>query len=282
MRSFPNSRLLFAVLLAALIAAYFAFDLGRFFDLHYIKSQQAAIDAWYQAHPLQTALIYFLVYVAVTGLSLPGAAILTLAGGAIFGLPWGTLIVSFASSLGATLAFLASRFLFRDAIQRRFGDKLRAVNDGVRAEGAFYLFTLRLVPAFPFFVINLVMGLTPMKTRTFYWVSQLGMLLGTIVYVNAGTQLARIDSLKGILSPGLLISFALLGVFPLAAKKVVGLFKTRRVYARWPKPPRFDRNLVVIGAGSAGLVAAYIAAAVSPRWSKSGMCISRPPTPGNP
>ncbi len=257
-----RSRLLLAVLLVALIAAYFAFDLGHSFSLDFFKSQQAAIDAWYQAHPWQTVLIYFLVYIAVTGLSLPGAAILTLAGGAIFGLLWGTLVVSFASSIGATIAFLASRFLFRDAIQRRFGDKLRTVDAGVEKEGAFYLFTLRLVPAFPFFVINLVMGLTPMKTRTFYWVSQIGMLLGTIVYVNAGTQLARIDSLKGILSPGLVISFALLGVFPLAAKKIVDLFTARRVYARWHKPHKFDRNMVVIGAGSAGLVAAYIAAAV--------------------
>ncbi|HTS51648.1 MAG TPA: TVP38/TMEM64 family protein, partial [Burkholderiales bacterium] len=178
-----RSRLLLAVLLVALIAAYLAFDLGRYLNLEYFKSQQADIEAWYRAHPGQTALAYFVIYVAVTGLSLPGAAILTLAGGAIFGLLWGTLIVSFASSMGATIAFLASRFLFRDAIQRRFGDKLRAVNAGMHEEGAFYLFTLRLVPAFPFFVINLVMGLTPMKTRTFYWVSQIGMLLGTVVYV---------------------------------------------------------------------------------------------------
>ncbi len=257
-----RARLIVLLLLVALIAAYFAFDLGRYLSLDYFKTQQAAIDAWYRAHPWQTALIYFLVYVAVTGLSLPGAAIMTLAGGAIFGLVWGTLIVSFASSIGATLAFLASRFLFRDAIQRKFGDKLRVVNAGVEKEGAFYLFTLRLVPAFPFFLINLAMGLTPMRTRTFYWVSQLGMFLGTLVYVNAGIQLAKIDSLQGILSPGLLISFALLGVFPLAAKKVVDLIKARRVYAKWPKPPRYDRNLVVIGAGSAGLVSAYIAAAV--------------------
>jgi pyruvate/2-oxoglutarate dehydrogenase complex dihydrolipoamide dehydrogenase (E3) component/uncharacterized membrane protein YdjX (TVP38/TMEM64 family) len=200
--------------------------------------------------------------VAVTGLSLPGAAIMTLVAGAVFGLLWGTLIVSFASSVGATLAFLASRFLFKDAIQRKFGDKLRAVNAGVEKEGAFYLFTLRLVPAFPFFVINLVMGLTPMRTRTFYWVSQVGMLLGTIAYVNAGTQIGRIESLRGILSPGLLISFAALGVLPIATKKIVDALRARKVYARWPRPARFDRNLVVIGAGSAGLVSAYIAAAV--------------------
>jgi pyruvate/2-oxoglutarate dehydrogenase complex dihydrolipoamide dehydrogenase (E3) component/uncharacterized membrane protein YdjX (TVP38/TMEM64 family) len=262
MLSFPKSRWLLALLLGVLLAVYFAFGLARYFSLDYFKSQQAAIDGWYQAHPWQTALIYFLIYVGVTGLSLPGAALLTLAGGAVFGLLWGTLIVSFASSVGATVAFLASRFLFRDAIQRRFGDKLGTVNTGVEKEGAFYLFTLRLVPAFPFFLINLVMGLTPMKTRTFYCVSQIGMLLGTIVYVNAGTQLGRIDSLRGILSLELIISFALLGVFPLAAKKIVDLVRSRRIYAPWPKPHRFDRNLVVIGAGSAGLVAAYIAATV--------------------
>ena len=168
----------------------------------------------------------------------------------------------FRSTIGATLAFLASRFLFRDWVQGKFGDKLRAVNEGVAREGAFYLFTLRLVPLFPFFVINLVMGLTPMRARSFYWVSQLGMLAGTIVYVNAGTQIARIDSLKGILSPGLLISFALLGVFPLIAKRIVELFRSRKVYSRWKKPAVFDRNVVVIGAGSAGLVSAYISAAV--------------------
>jgi pyruvate/2-oxoglutarate dehydrogenase complex dihydrolipoamide dehydrogenase (E3) component/uncharacterized membrane protein YdjX (TVP38/TMEM64 family) len=237
-------------------------DLGRFFTLDYFKSQHATISAYYEVHRVKTAAIFFLVYIAVTGLSLPGAAIMTLVAGAIFGLLWGTVIVSFASSIGATLAFLASRFLFRDAIQKKFGDKLAAFNRGFEKEGAFYLFALRLVPAFPFFVINLVMGLTPIKTRTFYWVSQLGMLLGTVVYVNAGTQLARIESLKGILSPGLLLSFVLLGIFPLIAKKIVDTVKARKVYAKWTKPARFDRNLVVIGAGSAGLVSAYIAAAV--------------------
>jgi uncharacterized membrane protein YdjX (TVP38/TMEM64 family) len=257
-----RSRLALLFVLAALVAAFFVFDLGRFFSLDWFKSQQAAIDAFYRSHPWQTAATFFLIYVAVTGLSLPGAALMTLAAGAIFGLVWGTLIVSFASSIGATLAFLASRFLFRAVIQRRFGDKLRAIDAGVEKEGPLYLFTLRLVPVFPFFVINLVMGLTPIRTATFYWVSQLGMLAGTIVYVNAGTQIAQIESLRGILSPGLLLSFALLGVFPLIAKKAVDWLKARKVYARWPRPAKFDRNLVVIGAGSAGLVSAYIAAAV--------------------
>ena len=252
---------LVAVILIA-ITAFFFLDLGRFFTLDFFKSQQAAIDAYFSANPLRTALIFFLVYVAVTGLSLPGAALMTLVAGAIFGLLWGTVIVSFASSIGATLAFFASRFLFRESIQRRFGGNLRTVNDGIERDGTFYLFALRLVPAFPFFVINLVMGLTPIRTWSFYWVSQVGMLAGTIVYVNAGTQLARIESLSGILSPTLIISFALLGIFPLIAKWVVNTIKARKVYAKWQRPPHFERNLVVIGAGSAGLVSAYIAAAV--------------------
>ena len=255
-------RIALLALIVGLVAAYFLFDLGRFFSLDYVKTRQASIAATFDSHPLLTAAGFFAIYVAVTGLSLPGAALMTLVAGAIFGLLWGTLIVSFASSLGATLAFLASRFLFRDAVQQRFGDKLRAINAGVEKEGAFYLFTLRLVPAFPFFVINLLMGLTPLRTRTFYWVSQLGMLPGTLVYVNAGTQIGKLDSLSGILSPALLLSFVLLGVFPLLAKKAIGWVKARRVYGRWQRPARFDRNLVVIGAGSAGLVSAYIAAAV--------------------
>ncbi len=257
-----RGRIVALVVIAALVAAFFVFDLKQYFSLEYFKQQQAAIEGYSRAHPLPAAAIYFLIYVAVTGLSLPGAAIMTIVGGAIFGLLWGTVLVSFASAIGATLAFLASRFLFRDAIQRRFGDKLAAINRGVAKEGAFYLFALRLVPAFPFFVINLVMGLTPMKTWTFYWVSQLGMLAGTIVYVNAGTQIARIDSLGGLVSPALIGSFVLLGLFPLIAKRIVDWLKARKVYSRWKKPARFDRNLVVIGAGSAGLVSAYIGAAV--------------------
>ena len=249
-------------LIVAMAAAYFAFDLGQYFSLGYLKSQQASIDAYYRSNPLQTVAVFFLVYVAVTGLSLPGAAIMTLAAGAIFGLLWGTVIVSFASSIGATLAFLASRFVLKDSVQAKFSDKLRAINAGIEKDGAFYLFTLRLVPAFPFFVINLVMGLTPIRTRTFYWVSQLGMLAGTLVYVNAGTEIAKIDRLSGILSPTLLASFTLLGLFPLIAKKILALVKARKVYARFPRPRRFDRNVIVIGAGSAGLVSSYIAAAV--------------------
>jgi len=259
-----NSRFLVVAVLVALIAAFFAGGGHHYLSFASIKVQQAAILTYYAGHPWQTAAGFFLAYVAVTGLSLPGAAVMTLAAGAVFGLLWGTVLVSFASSLGATLACLASRFLLREWVQRRFGRQLRAVNEGVEREGGFYLFTLRLIPAVPFFVINLAMGLTPIRVATFYWVSQLGMLAGTLVYVNAGTQLAAIESPMDILSPGLIGAFALLGIFPLVAKKIVDVVKARKVYARWAatRPARFDRNIVVIGAGSAGLVSAYIAAAV--------------------
>ena len=257
-----KKKLAVACVVAALAASYFAFDLGQYFSLDFFKARQADIDAWYTAHPLRTALAFFAVYVAVTALSLPGAAIMTLVGGAIFGLLWGTLIVSFASSIGATLAFLVARFVLRDAVQGRFGESLRRINRGVEKDGAFFLFALRLVPAFPFFVINAVMGLTPLRTATFYAVSQVGMLPGTLVYVNAGTQLAQVESLSDIASPSLLISFALLGVFPLVARKLVDVARARKAFAGWPRPRRFDRDMVVIGAGAAGLVSAYIAAAV--------------------
>ena len=259
-----KSKLLVLLLVAALVIVFFVFDLGKYLNLEYLKSQQAGIAAYYQANPLQTGLTFFAVYVAVTALSLPGAAIMTLVAGAIFGLLWGVVIVSFASSIGAMLAFLVARFLLRDSIQAKFGDKLKAFNAGVEKEGAFYLFTLRLVPAFPFFVINVVMGLTTMKALTFFCVSQVGMLAGTVVFVFAGQKLSEITSLKGILSPGLVGAFVLIGILPIIAKKIIGSFKARKVYARWAdkKPARFDRNVVVIGAGSGGLVASYIAAAV--------------------
>ena len=255
-------KLLIVAVIAAMIVAFFAFDLDHYFSLDYLKSRQTAINGYALANPLTTAALFFAAYVTVTGLSLPGAAIMTLAAGAIFGLLLGTVIVSFASSLGATLAFLASRFVLRASIQARFGDKLAAINAGIEKNGPFYLFTLRLVPAFPFFVINLAMGVTPIKTWTFYWVSQIGMLAGTLVYVNAGTEIARIETLRGILSPGLIVSFTLLGCFPLIAKWVVGRVSARKVYARWRRPAHYDRNVIVIGGGSAGLVTAYIAAAV--------------------
>ena len=253
--------------LAALVAAFFAFDLDRFASLGALKEQQASVEAWRAANPWRAAGAYVALYVLVAAASLPGAAVLTLAGGALFGVVLGTVLVSCASTLGATLAFLSARVLLRDGVQRRFGGRLGAINDGVRREGAFYLFTLRLVPVFPFFLVNLLMGLTPIGVGTFAAVSQAGMLPATVVYVNAGTQLARLDSLGGILSPGVLLSFTALGLLPLAARRLVDAARTRAVYRPFAarRPRTFDHNLVVIGAGSAGLVAAYIAAAVKAR-----------------
>ena len=257
-------RLLLLLALAAGMAAFFALGLQRYLTLDYLKAAQGEFTALYAEHPLTVIAAYFGIYVAVTALSLPGALIMTLAGGAIFGLWVGALVVSFASSVGATLAMLASRYVLRDSVKSRFGARLAEIDRGVQRDGPFYLFTLRLVPALPFFAINLLMGLTAMKAGTFYLVSQLGMLAGTLVYVNAGTQLAQITSLQGIASPGLIGSFVLLGLFPLVAKKIVDAVKARKVYAKWAdrKPARYDRNLVVIGAGAAGLVTSYIAAAV--------------------
>ena len=255
------------IILLAIVAAaiaFFALDLGRFFSLAYIKQSQQTFSELYNARPVFITAVFFTIYVAITALSLPGAAIMTLAAGASFGLVWGTVVVSFASTLGATCAMLISRYVLRDSIETRFGAKLAEVNKGIEKEGAFYLFTLRLLPLIPFFVLNVLMGLTKMKTWTFFWVSQLGMLAGTIAYVNAGTEIAKIDSLRSILSPGLIGSFVLLGIFPLMMKKVLDFFKKRKVYARWNsvKPKTFDRNLIVIGAGAGGLVTALIGAAV--------------------
>ena len=257
-----KSKLILLIVLAAAIAAYFAFDIGQYLSLDYLKARQSELEAFTHANPVSASALFFAVYVTVTGLSIPGAAVLTLVAGAMFGLLWGTVIVSFASTIGASLAFLAARFLLRDSVQARFGERLATINRGVEKDGPFYLFTLRLVPAFPFFMINLAMGLTPIPLRTFFWVSQLGMLAGTIVYVNAGTQLANIESAAGILSPSVLASFALLGLFPLLAHKAIDLVRARKVFEGWQRPKAFDRNLIVIGAGSAGLVTAYIAAAV--------------------
>lgn len=255
-------KILILAIIAVLILVYFVFDLGQYLDLNYFKEQQGKIADFRDSSPLQAAAIYFVIYVLVTGLSLPGAAIATLIGGAIFGLLWGTVLVSFASVIGASCAFLVSRHILRDAIQSRYGDRLRTINEGIRKDGAVYLFTLRMVPLFPFFVINLVMGLTPMRLGTYFIVSQIGMLPGTIVYVNAGTQLAKIDSVGAILSPALIASFVLLGIFPLISKKIIDIMKSRKVLGKFNKPAKFEFNTVVIGAGSAGLVAAYIAAAV--------------------
>ena len=249
---------------AVVVLLYRHFDLGRLLTLDNLKASRDSLQALYRDQPLQTLLAYFGIYVAAAALSIPGAAVLTLAAGAIFGLGVGLLVVSFASSLGALLAFLVARYLLAETVQSNFGKKLKPINEGVERDGVFYLLTLRLVPVFPFWLVNLLMGLTPIPAARFYLISQVGMLAGTAVFVNAGTQLAAIKSLGGVLSPGLLGSFVLLGIFPLIAKIVVGGLQRRKVYARWKgqKPGRFDRNLVVIGAGAGGLVSAYIAAAV--------------------
>jgi pyruvate/2-oxoglutarate dehydrogenase complex dihydrolipoamide dehydrogenase (E3) component/uncharacterized membrane protein YdjX (TVP38/TMEM64 family) len=261
----PSKALLWAGAAGLALVAAWAwrhFDLGALLTLDNLKASRDALQARVQAQPLATAAAFFAIYVAAAALTIPGAVILTLAAGAMFSLGWGLLLVSFASSLGALLAFLVARYLLRDTIQARFGNALAPINQGVRQDGIFYLLTLRLVPVFPFWLINLLMGLTPMGAGRFYAVSQVGMLAGTVVYVNAGTQLAAIQSPGDILSPGLLGSFVLLGVFPLLAKAGVGWLARRKVYAKWTKPNAFDRNLVVIGAGAGGLVSAYIAAAV--------------------
>ena len=257
-----KSKLLILLLFVIMVSVFVIFDVQQYLNLDALKSQQDYFSSLKQDHAILISGGFFLSYVLITALSLPGAAILTLAAGAIFGLYQGLLIASFASSIGATLAFLASRYLFKDAVQSKFANQLRAFNKGIEKDGAFYLFTLRLVPAFPFFVINLLMGLTTIKTKTFYLVSQIGMLAGTAVFVNAGTQLAKIDSLSGILSFDLFLSFALLGILPIAAKKIVEAIKARKAFSHFKKPKKYDYNLVAIGAGAGGLVSTYIGAAV--------------------
>ena len=255
----PKQLVIIAVLAVA-FAAFWYFDLGRYLNFETMTGSIEELRAWRAANPALAAGAFFAAYVAVTGLSLPGAAIMTLAGGALFGFSVALLLVSFASSLGATLALLVSRLLLRDWVQGRFGRQLSAVNRGFERDGAFYLFSLRLVPIFPFFVINLIAGLLPIPTWRFYWVSQLGMLPATAVYVNAGTQLGQLESAAGILSPALIGSFVLLALFPFIARGVLSRIKKRRVLAAYRRPKSFDTNLVVIGAGSAGLVASLIAA----------------------
>ncbi|MBH0051859.1 FAD-dependent oxidoreductase [Pseudoalteromonas sp. SWYJZ19] len=247
---------------AAAVGLFFHFNLHQLLTLDGLKGSMDQFSDYKEQSPLLVIGGFFLLYVVVTALSLPGAAILTLAAGALFGLVEGLLVASFASTIGATLAFLVSRYLLRDTIKQRFPERLAAIDAGVEKEGGFYLFTLRLVPVFPFFLINLLMGVTSIKSWTYYWVSQLGMLAGTFVFVNAGTQLAKIDSLSGILSFNLILSFALLGIFPFIAKGILNVFKKRRVYKNYTKPKKFDRNMIVIGAGAGGLVTSYIAAAV--------------------
>ncbi|MDD9303507.1 MAG: FAD-dependent oxidoreductase [Desulfobacter sp.] len=261
MKKYIKTKWLLMLGILIFILLFFLFDLDHYFSFPFLKNRLDDLREFYQGNKKVSIALYMVVYILITGLSLPGATVMGLAGGAVFGLFTGVIAVSFASSIGATLAFLLSRYMFKDWVQTKFSSKLAAINQGIAKEGGFYLFTLRLVPAFPFFVINLVMGLTAIPVRIFYLVSQVGMLPGTIVYVNAGTMLGRIDSLAGILSPGLILSFALLGIFPLAAKKIIEWIRGKKIYVHWKKPRGFDYNLVVIGAGAAGLVSSYIAAA---------------------
>ncbi|HBN15315.1 MAG TPA: pyridine nucleotide-disulfide oxidoreductase [Pseudohongiella sp.] len=253
-------RLAIVLLIGLAFAAYFSLDLGQYLTLEFVQSQLDVLRDYSQQEPMLSSLIYFVVYVLMAALSIPGAAIMTLLGGAIFGLAWGLVLVSFASTLGATLAFLASRLLLRDWVQARFGNSLKTINAGIERDGAFYLFTLRMIPVFPFFLINLVMGLTPLKTFTFFWTSQTGMLLGTAVYVNAGVELGQLDSLSGLLSGSLIVSFALLALLPWVGRAVINIIRRRRWYKAYKKPGHFDTNVVILGAGSGGLVAAIIAA----------------------
>ncbi|OOE86154.1 dihydrolipoyl dehydrogenase [Salinivibrio siamensis] len=258
----PIKKILLGFAIAALITLWFSFDLSQWLTLENAKAQQAALNDYIIENATTASLVFFAGYVVMTALSLPGAAVASLLGAALFGFWWALVLVSFASSIGATLAFLVSRFMLRDWVQAKFGNKLDTINRGIEKDGSLYLLTLRLIPIFPFFLINLVMGLTSFKTRTFYWVSQLGMLPGTAVYVNAGTQLAQIDALGDVVSPSVLGSLALLGVFPLLAKWVMAWITRRKRYQGWNKPQQFDRNMVVVGAGAGGLVSSYIAAVV--------------------
>ena len=258
------------IVLSLAILGFFIFrqdilDILAQLNLQSLKDNYASLKIYFNDRPFQSSLVYVAIYILVTALSLPGAVILTLAGGAIFGLWWGTILVSFSSTLGATSAFLLTRFFFRNYIRSRFGDKLTTINEGIKKDGAFYLFTLRLIPVFPFFVINVLMALTALKTWTFYWVSQLGMLLGTVIYVNAGTQLATLNSTGDILSIDLIISLCVVGLLPITAKLFIGIIRRKRIYAKWTRPKQFDYNLIVIGGGAAGLVSSYIGAAVNAR-----------------
>ena len=262
--------LIITIVLSLAILGFFVFrqdilDILAQLNLQSLKDNYASLKIYFDDRPFQSSLVYVAIYILVTALSLPGAVILTLAGGAIFGLWWGIILVSFSSTLGATAAFLLTRFFFRNYIRSRFGDKLTTINEGIKKDGAFYLFTLRLIPVFPFFVINVLMALTALKTWTFYWVSQLGMLLGTVIYVNAGTQLATLNSTGDILSIDLIISLCVVGLLPITAKLFIGIIRRKRIYAKWTRPKQFDYNLIVIGGGAAGLVSSYIGAAVNAR-----------------
>ncbi len=253
-------KLLVVLVIASLVAAFFALDLGRYMTLDFVQSQLQGLQDYGRENFFTLAVAYFAVYVAATALSIPGSVVITLVGGAIFGLWWGTLLVSFASTIGATLAFLSARLLLRDWVQSRFGNSLKAINAGMEKDGNFYLFSLRIVPIFPFFLVNLVMGLTPIRVIPYFFISQLGMLMATIIYVNAGAELAQIESVSGLISPSMLLSLAALGVLPWLARGLLGLLRPARAPVSFKRPTRFDANVVVIGAGSAGLVSSIIAA----------------------
>ncbi len=257
-----KSKLFLGFVIIIAVVAFFYFDVNQYMSLEYFKTQQGEVEKYVRSNLIESIALFSLLYIVTTALSLPGAALLTLIAGALFGLVIGLVIVSFASTIGATLALLVSRFLLRDSIQSKFSNQLKSINEGIEKEGAFYLFSLRLVPAIPFFIINLVMGVTKIPVKTFFFVSQVGMLAGTAVYVNAGTQLASLDSISGILSPAIIFSFVLLGLFPLLAKRLVSLAQSKKALQAYPKPKVFDEDIVVLGGGSAGLVTSYIAAAV--------------------
>lgn len=257
-----NKKILLVCFIIIFIIIYFTTGLNSYLSLANLKLNRDLLAAQFEADPFAISLFFSIVYVAVTALSIPGAAILTLAAGAIFGLYYGVLIASVASTMGATLSFLGARYLFRDSVESKFRERMLTINQGLKKEGSFYLFTLRLIPVFPFFLVNLLMGLTNFSVLKFFFISQIGMLPGTIVFVNAGTEISKIDSLKGILSPGLILSFSLLGLLPLISKKIINYFQSNKFLKRYKKPKQFDYNMVVIGGGSAGLVSAYIASAV--------------------
>lgn len=263
MQKSSNAKLFLFLIIILIAGSFILFFPKEYLSLAFLKSKHTDFLSFYNANKLLSVVIYMLIYITTAALSLPGAAVLSLAGAAVFGFWTGLVAVSFASTIGATLAFLVSRFILKDYIQKKYSDKLEKINQGIEKDGAFYLLTLRLIPVFPFFVINLAMGLTPIKTATFYLISQIGMLPGTAVYVNAGTRLGELTSTKGILSPALLLSFALLGIFPWIAKFIINTIKNQKALAGYKKPRSFDYNLIVIGGGAAGLVSSYIAATVN-------------------
>lgn len=257
-----TKKLLLLLVLMGIIALWFSFDANQYLTLDFIKAEQQMLQQYISQQTLVAYIVFFAIYIIVTGLSLPGAAILTLLGAALFGFWPSLIIVSFASTIGATLAFIISRYILRDWVQAKFGQRLETINNGIKKEGIAYLFSLRLIPIFPFFLVNLLMGLTPINTRTFFWVSQLGMLPATAIFTNAGSQLGNISSISEIISAPVLFSLVLLGLFPIIIKIVMAYIARQKCYRAWPKPRSFDQNLVVIGAGAGGLVSAYIAAAV--------------------